>query len=82
MIVNREYLLEGTISCGLKRLQHVLEIKGHTHLVSTMQEGIKRPTTDFIENALDDVTEELRLQELRDWEQGLQGQKSHSPSPF
>ncbi|OJJ81534.1 uncharacterized protein ASPGLDRAFT_76120 [Aspergillus glaucus CBS 516.65] len=64
----REILLDGTISCGLKLLKHVLfEIKDHAHL----------PTANFQDNALDSVTEELRLQELRDL-----GQEWQSPPPF
>lgn len=77
MVGTRDCLLWGTVSCGLKLLYYVLEIKDHRHLVSTMQENIRRPTINFFEDALDSVTEELRLQELRDLEQDWRG-----PSPF
>ena len=71
----REYLLGGTNLCGLKLLQHVLlEIKDHAHLVSTMKEGIGRPTANFQGNSLDRVTEELRLQKLQDLVQEWQNQ--------
>lgn len=52
-------------------------MKDHAHLDSTIKEAIRRPTTNFQEDALDETTEELRLEELQSLEDAWRG-----PSPF
>lgn len=74
--MNREYLLVGTVSRGFELLQYILfEAKDHTHLVSTMQEYISGPTLNFQDETLDEATQDIRHQELR--EAGRRG-----PSPL
>lgn len=72
MTVSSPFLLP--FSCSI----HVLfKIKNHSHLVSTMQESIKRPTRNFQEDALNEMTEDVRIEVLQDLEDDWQ-----APSAF
>lgn len=67
MIGSRECFLGGTISCGLKLLHHVLlEVKDHAQLVSVMRDNIKFAPRSFLDDGLDEATQHVRNQQLRD----------------